>query len=491
MIFISDVVCITRHVCRRTAVKNSLMPIFIALIFVASASHGQDAAPWSNDHLEHSEFDHHSESFVKNWRDAAAREDYEDTEFGQTIYNEPSTPTKLEVLRLLSKDTPSMMVFMTALSMGLDIESVLQASVKYEPEKSRDLAASAVNLLPILTESDNYLYSGYELEDLEREDSNVPYSVEQVAERFFEQRLVLRPYPDWFEGQFHLMASAAELKRLQAPQKDVRWYRTKTTEDNTSRRPIFVSLYEATSSVLIDGEERIDQALKEDPNAQLPVVFIFNRLNERSIDELGYPKTVRGVQNAYTEQNLMLTPSPEWQLGEYHMYANIDELGDTFNLPEQRDFEPEAWQKLIEEAENYSVTNTAFLFVILGSPGGDDENAKTIMQTEQLYAAWDDPRSEAEFPYVGPEDGSPVTLKNLMKQGLIVNRPDLIAALKVLGATKIPVAFYYIDSARVQPFLKGPRSLIQAALGVSVPNGPFGDGGGISCASPPCTEEPQ
>jgi len=437
-----------------------------------------------------SEFDNQSGSYVKNWRDAVPQEDYEDTEFGGLMYNEASTPTKLEILRLLSKDTPSMMVFMTALSMGLDIETIAQASAKYQPEKSRELAASAVNLLPVLTESPSYLYSGYELEDLEREEDQ-PYSVERVVEKFFEQRLVLRPYPDWFEGQFHFMASAAELKKLQAPMKDVQWYRSKSTDINTANRPIFVSLYEANSSVLIDGQERIDQALKEDPKALMPVVFIFNRLNERSTDQLGYPQTIKGVQAAYVERELMLTPAPEWQLGEYHMYANMDEFYELFNIPEEEDFEPEAWQKLLEEAEDYTVTDTAFLLVVLGAPDDEKEAAKR-KTTEQLYAAWDDPRSESAFPYVEPSDGPPVTLKNLIGQGLVFSRPDLIAALNALGVTKVPVAFYYIDSSRVKPYGKGPRALIQSILGVTRPSGPIiGGSGGIICASPPCTEEEQ
>lgn len=445
-----------------------------------------------------SEFDNQSSSYVKDWREATPVDEYEDTEFGETIYNEASTPTKLEILRLLSKDTPSMMVFMTAVSMGIDIEDVLQASVSYEPNKSRDMASSAVSILPLLEKSSNYMYAGYELEDLEREDKEKPYSVAKVVDNFFNDRRVLRPYPDWFEGQFHFMASAQELLRLQKPQKDIRWYRTKSNQDVTNR-PIFVSLYEATNSVLIDGEERIIEALDADPSALLPVVFIFNRLNERPMDQLGYPFTLKGIQSAYSEKQLMVTPTPEWQLGEYHMYANLEEFYEVMDIPDEEDFEPEAWQKLVNEAEDYSVINTAFLFVVLSGPDKEDDpqSVKFAITEEQLYAAWDDPRTESEFPYVAAKDSPPVTLKNIMQKGLIFNRPDLIAALNALGVQKVPVAFYYLDSSRVNAFEKGPRSLIQAAIGLSNPNGSFGDGGGITppppqppiCASPPCTEQ--
>lgn len=421
-----------------------------------------------------SEFDNQSESFVKDWREADP--DYEDTVFGDLIYNETSTSTKLELLRLLSKDTPSLMVFMHAISMGLDLGDMLQAAVKYDPSKGRDMAASAVNILPLMTETTNYLYSGYELDDLEREQESDPYSVSEVVEKFFESRLVLRPYPDWFDGQYHFLASAAELKELQTPQENFRWYRTKSTLE-VDKRPIFVSLYEGTGSVLIDGEERITEALAANPDARLPVVFIFNRLNERSIDELGYPATLRGIQQAFAEKSLMITPTPEWQLGEYHIYAELDEIYDIFDLPEEEDYEPEAWDKLISEAEDYTVTNTSFLFVMLGSGEGNIDTTSLGDVNGELLAAWDDPRTEEAYPFVQPSNGDPVSIENIMGKGMIFNRPDLVAALRTLGVERVPASFYYIDSTRVKPFTKGPRALIQAAIGAGTPPGSFGGGG--------------
>ncbi len=444
---------------------------------------------------EESEFNNYSNSFVRDWRDADP--EHEDTEFGELMYNEASTPTKLEILRLLSKDTPSMVVIMHAVAMGIDIDEVLRASVNYEPKKSSNLAASAANILPILPQQEaETTYPGYELEDLEREDESQPYLVQEVIDKFFEQRQVLRPYPDWFDGQYHFMASAAELFELQQPNKDLRWYRTKSTVE-VSKRPIFVSLYEATQAVLVDGEERIKEALAQDPNALLPVVFVFNQLNERSIDQLGYPATIRGAQNAYADKSLMLTPVPEWQLGEYHMYAQVEEFYEIFEIPEEEDFEPEAWQKLLEEAEDYSVTNTSFLMVILG--GGDrkeedDQNSdkskartnvsaslsdfnRTLTGGLQV-AAWDDPRTESDYKYAPPRSSKPVTLKNIVGKGVIFNRPDLLAALSTLGVTKVPVSYYYIDNTRVRPFTRGAKALLNFAQGTTI--NPSVPGGGAS-----------
>lgn len=212
---------------------------------------------------DESEFDNYSGSFVNDWRLSDA--DYEDTEFGELMYNEASTPTKLEILRLLSKDTPSLAVFLHALAMGIDIEETLKASVRYEPNKSRDLAASAVSLIPILSDSSPYRYAGYELEDLEREDENSSYLVKDVIENFFEDRLVLRPLPDWFEGQYHFLASAKELKEIQSQSAGQQWYRSKSTQD-FERRPVFISLYESSKLAIVDSEDRIDEAIADAPD---------------------------------------------------------------------------------------------------------------------------------------------------------------------------------------------------------------------------------
>ena len=257
--------------------------------------------------------------------------------FGELIYNEPSTATKLEILRLLSKDTPSLMVFMHAVSMGLSVDEVLLAALEYEPEKARDLAGAAISLLPLLGETDKYQYAKYNLDGLERYvdgtleergkgyvdriNENKPYSVQEVADKFFKQRQVLVPYPDWLDGQIHFMASAKELLGLQK-QKQKRWFHLRSGKTN-SPRPIFVSLYEADQSILVDDVERVRSALQKNPDAQLPVVFIYNRLRERAVDNLDYPATLHGIRDAYAKQGLMLTPPPEWQSGEYHILSLI------------------------------------------------------------------------------------------------------------------------------------------------------------------------
>ena len=94
-----------------------------------------------------SEFDNYNDGFVSYWQNAD--EEYQDTVFGEQIYNETSTPTKLEMLRLLSKETPPTVVFLHALSMGLAVDEMLLASLEYQEHNARGLASSAVSLLPL------------------------------------------------------------------------------------------------------------------------------------------------------------------------------------------------------------------------------------------------------------------------------------------------------------------------------------------------------
>ena len=439
-----------------------------------------------------SEFDNRHDPFAKDWKEGLPPAEYEDTEFGELLYNEGSISSKLEVLRLLSKDTPSTQVFLTALSMGLDIESTLKAAVSYQPEKSRELAASAVSVLPLVPDRQAPvgLYSSYELENLERDDADKPYKVSAVVERFFEHREILRPYPDWFQGQYHFLASAAELKQLSEQTEGNSWYRSRSSAD-VSKRPVFVSLYEEPRRVLIDSRDRILAALAADPNAVLPVVFIFNRINERAVDNFEYPQTIGGVQRAFNERGLMLTPTPEWQVGEHHIYAPMKDVYEAFDIPAKEDFEEQAWLSLLDDAKNYAVNDTSFLVVLLPESANQRETSIWQIGHQQQFAAWDDPRTESDFPYVAAGDDADPSLRRMIRRGLIINRPDLIAALNALGVSEVPIAFYYLDDSRQRPFLKSPRALIQAAISVGVPPGVFGGDGGFStpvCASPPCIE---
>jgi hypothetical protein len=288
----------------------------------------------------------------------------------------------------------------------------------------------------------------------------------------------------------------------------IKWYRN-DSNNSIADRPIFVSMYEANKAILVDNPARIKRKLEQQgSDARLPVVIVFNRLTERPVDQLDYPLTLRGVQRAYSENSIMLTPAPEWELGEYHIKAKLSEFDEIFDLPEEDDFEAEHWQRLVQQANAYNLDSPAFLVVVLSS---GDENAAFQAQIGQQFAALKDPRDDAVFPYTAPANNSDgqnsdsqnndnsrrLDLKALMSQGLILNRPDLIAALLSTERTDVQVAFYYIDNARTKPFVRGPRALRAIAVGAGTPPQSFGGHGGFGpppeippeppVASPPAT----
>ena len=473
-----------------------------------------------------SEFDNYNDGFVSYWQ--YADEDYQDTVFGEQLYSEPSTATKLELLRLLSKETPSSVVFLHAISMGLSVDEMLLASLEYQPEKARNLASSAVSVLPYLDNRNPHHRVTYDLDELTQYingllekrnqgfvdpgSENIPYLVKEVVNKYFNDSKELVPYPDWLDGQFHFMASAKELLDL-SENTNAYWYKSNVSQDHKDR-PIFVSLYEHNKTVLIDGLERINNKFNVNPNYQFPVVFVYNGERERSASNLGYPLTIDGIQDAYSEKGLMLTPTPEWQTGEYHALVNIDEFYRKFEIPQESDFEPEAWQKLLSDARDYDVNDTSILVVIVeGDNLKEDELSKqekiqslfrdsslnnfelsnSMLAPGSMLAAWDDPRTESQFKYTSKknsnDDGNAddLSFESILGKGVILNRPDLIAALKAIGVTGVPVSFYYVDKDRVKPYFRGPRSLIQAALGASAPSIVLPSGGVSSPQLPPAS----
>lgn len=405
--------------------------------------------------------------------------DYEDTDFGEFLYNESSSETRIEIADLLDTEKPSVMVFLQGISMGLGVDEVLDAAIKLDYDRRSDFTASAISLLPVVSGNKSYDYGRYDIDSLElrydqgpfeeKPADQQPYQVAEVFERFFESRDVLVPFPDWYDGQSHFPAAAHELMSLIDGNLGIEWFRSKSNKPVSSDRPIFISIYESTKTVLVDGEDRIEQAFADDPEALLPVVFVFNRLVERSIDALGYDKTVKGVQEAYLENALMATPAPEWYNGEYHIMADMQELDDIFELPTEEDFEPEEWALIVDEAKNHDVHSEAFLIVILPAGDLEEQQSRTDSIQEKLLLA--------------SSEGIQDSLKTAFKLGLIINRPERLAGLKHLGVTAVPIAFYYIDKARVKPYKLGIRGL--RIIGGYIPGSPPP----ITpppCASPPC-----
>jgi len=159
--------------------------------------------------------------------------------------------------------------------------------------------------------------------------------------------------------------------------------------------------------------------------------------------------TLRGLQDAYIDEGLMLTPTPEWHTGENHSVIKVNEFYDFFDIPQESDYEPEAWQALINDAKKYDYNSTSILVVFLPTTNKVKIGGNQIDVYNNQFAAWDDPRTESKYLFTTPKSQPKSNFDSLLGRGVVLNRPDLIAAVK--------------------PYTRGARSLIQAAIGADVP----------------------
>lgn len=451
-------------------------------------------------------FNHNNLDYVKPTANVDI--EYDDTEFGEYLYSEASDATRLEILRMISKDAPLDAVLLQGLSMGLGIDDLVSAAVRYDSEIRQQVSSSAISILPMLEHSSKKLFTRYQLDDLEKNTNIETYSVVDVAERFFEKKEILSPAPDWVEGQYAFKASAKELLEIisRAGGKSIssQWYKNQSAvvADIKSKRPIFVSLYQDQELLIIDDAERIKKIVQtQGEGALVPVVFIFNRITERAIDQLTssensnkddkkYPATIRGVHDAFASEELMLTSVPEWQQGDYHIMAKVAEIKELFSVPEENDFDSEHWKRLLDEASKFKANDISFITVILPQESQvSDSDGQKVAQASVSR----DPRIESDFPYV-INDGEAPELKDLVAAGVFMLRLDLIAALDSIGILEVPVSFFYIDDTRTQPYRGGVRG-IEMILGNSIGTPlKFGGNGGFDdrdqqpiCASPPCS----
>ncbi len=397
------------------------------------------------------------------------QEKEEETAFGNFLYSEASDATRAEMIELLNREDPTIGIFAHSLSMGLPIDETLEAAVRNNSDRGREYYVSAAFLLPLLDSADNIRFTTYDFDDMDKADS-----AREVLKRFFDDREILSFTPEWHYGESHMQVAVSELKELvKEYDSNNYWYK----EDDLSKnpkpsRPIFIQMFSDNGSVVINDLDRINKA---DDNSTLPVVFVFNDNFERPVSRMTQPVTVKSVIADYNGNNLMVTPTPEWSLREYHTLADIDELYDVFRVPEKDDVDSERWQE-IENRIKQDGIRESFIITIL--PGGGASAGAS--------GSSDDNKSSNGL-------GSGL---EVLGDGAVVNRLDKIAVAKSLGYTELPVVFYYVDNQRVKPYRLGLRHLayvaVQAGMspssvaftGVGTPGTTTGGNGGFGPPPP-------
>ena len=301
-----------------------------------------------------------------------------------------------EFARFYELGFPPATVMMYAVSQGMSIADAVYIAVKSDVERAREFHDTAASLLPSLP---GWACQDGSVQELDLAELGSEPSIAAVAQAYFEQDRRLAPFPDWQQGQYHLMASTSELARLVDASRF--WYAASRTEGPGAApdlEVVPVSLYKHDQSILVDpaAREMIDSARRAGRD-RLPVVIVYNRDHERYISDYQPDVSVRTLADDFFGDSIELTPVPEWHAGDYHKLASLDELREVVEFPSKQDISEQRWRAIIEELKS--------------PPGARRPLLLTMLRTGE-GRVWAD-------------------------------EPDRITAAEELGLPSLPVVFFY------------------------------------------------
>ena len=240
---------------------------------------------------------------------------------------------------------PTASILTHAVANGLTIDKALYMMTRADNERAEEFFKTAVSLqgsLPGWSCSASNTNSGdsysdyYELDDLGRN-----RSVSEVAERYFDQKAVMEPFPDWFNGESHMNASIDELIGLAD---DDFWYRknsNNTVVNNGVKRPVLISLYAETEEVVLDIARSELESLKARGQGDVPVVFYYNKTYQAPVGRFDETPKLDDIMDVFSSRGEQLTPVPLLNTGDFHLPVSGDEFEDLFNIPDADDISPE------------------------------------------------------------------------------------------------------------------------------------------------------
>jgi len=276
-----------------------------------------------------------------------------------------------EFARLFDLGYPPASIMMHAVSRGMSINDIVYIAVKADVSRAQEYYDTAASLLPALpgwvcqAESDPGRYT----RSLDPGDLGEDPSLRQVAQVYFDTGQRLVPFPEWQQGRVHMEASVDELSELVSGQK---WY-VAGPDDGTPRtapnRPIFVSLYRHNGDIVVDGGvERIRRA-REEGVERLPVVLVFNDSSQRPVGAFGEDVTVSELAERFYGDGIELTAVPEWQVGDYHKMARLEELRELVEVPEQEDVLARRWDQVEQTLRDNDMAPAQPLLITLVRSG--------------------------------------------------------------------------------------------------------------------------
>ncbi|MFC1664418.1 hypothetical protein ACFL17_02155 [Pseudomonadota bacterium] len=302
---------------------------------------------------------------------ADIRDDVHIQSDNDTVRSDIDSRTFNEVKSFYDRGYPPASVMLHGVSLGMAIDDLVYLAVKSDVERSQEFYDTAMSILPSLpswacrsSSADSARYGqGYDASELGEQPT-----LQAVADRFFNDNQRMIPFPNWKEKGVHMQVSTDELiSKL----KEQWWYQANTASPASTSldRPIMVGLYKHNNEILIDTNLDLVAKAKAQGITELGVVIVYNEEDERPVSEFGDEATISDVAGKFHGDNLRATSVPEWQVGDYHIMAKLDEIKDKFQIPVRKDIEPQRWETISNDIKENGFTKPLMVTLLSNDNG--------------------------------------------------------------------------------------------------------------------------
>ncbi|MCZ7597560.1 MAG: hypothetical protein M5U09_07220 [Gammaproteobacteria bacterium] len=217
--------------------------------------------------------------------------------------------------RFVKEGYPTNSIILHAVSSGLTIDKTVYLMTRADSDRAEEFFTAAFAMqdslpgwacsAPGATARGGAYSPYYDVNDLPPR-----LSVAEVARRYFEENRIMEPMPDWFAGDFHMLAYTDELIELAG---DDRWYTRggrSAVENGRLTKPIMISMYGETQDVIIDISRDELLPFRERGVERLPVVFYFNKDFQYPATDVRFDGTLSDAIGLFNSRGAELTPVP-------------------------------------------------------------------------------------------------------------------------------------------------------------------------------------
>ena len=296
-----------------------------------------------------------------------------------------------EIGYFLNSSYPPETVLLHAVSQGMTIDRALYAAINSDPDRANEFYWKAIDLMPNLpgwvcpAVYDSNQYSPiYDVNDIPGQ-----RTVQEVAERFFNNNERMSPFPDWTKKEFNMLVEVDELMGLVG---DSFWYRPGPSQSGAGAHPrasILISLYKRGKQILIDADNAILDALKQAGKERVPVTFYYNQKRKTPVSTFGNDVTLNRLFKEFFSNGLEVTQVPFWPAGDYHLNVTPDELLEHFTIPDGQSIDPARYQEALEEMRQIGFNQSPMLITVLR-----EGKLKVLAEPERARVAMDLGKSE-------------------------------------------------------------------------------------------------